>query len=281
MSVWTDWAAAQRAARGLSEAQTLLLTIMAGKVYGSGEVRAGVRELAERFGRSPRTTERRLCELERAGCFVTRRQGSGVAVRLLNGGVVPERQVRESGQTDLFSEGPNNGLLDRHLGVADRGGSASVADGGSATPWGGGSYPPSQGVAGEVNCVKEEEGTREETPVDLGLADTLEPVLEVLRSAPNVDVEPLSVNAILLGHPEAKGYDHRQGALVVASWAHEGGLWARAANRLLQRALLKQLEGGTRRANHIPSPSPRPARRHGSTVERGDELLAGLFRRTS
>ncbi|HEX6020642.1 MAG TPA: hypothetical protein VFZ00_01520 [Solirubrobacter sp.] len=116
-----------------------------------------------------------------------------------------------------------------------------------------------EGVGGDAHeqfTVSGGGGEAPETPGADVLAPTLDQVLAVLRSAPGVDVEPLSINAILLGHPEPE-HDHHRGAQTVAAWAHEGGLWARSGSRLLQRALLKQTETGRQLANRIPPPGRR------------------------
>jgi len=116
-----------------------------------------------------------------------------------------------------------------------------------------------------------EEEAREQPATVTGLASTLSRVLEILATAPALFVEELSVNAILQGHPQRDGYDHERAAWTVTSWAHEGGLSMSSAPRLLQRALLKQRDGGAQHSQSLAR-RPTPRREHASTAAGGQDF---------
>jgi hypothetical protein len=78
--------------------------------------------------------------------------------------------------------------------------------------------------------TEEEEGARE--PV-AGIHPRLHDVLAILREAPGLDADDLAVNSALMARQDCDAIELAQ---VVASWAHEGGLNNRSANRLLLSA---------------------------------------------
>jgi hypothetical protein len=87
------------------------------------------------------------------------------------------------------------------------------------------------GTPQDRTVLTEEEGAR--AIGDGVLHPQLHDVLAVLHGAPGLLVEELAVNAALMSRPDL---DALELARRVESWAHEGGLNNRAANRLLMAA---------------------------------------------
>lgn len=126
---------------------------------------------------------------------------------------------------------------------------------------------------------RREETEEEEARESDGLIHPqLHDVLAILHGAPGLLVEELAVNAALMSRPDL---DAIEVARRVESWAHEGGLHNRAANRLLMAAADKidQREAaktGIRTA--VERREDRKGGRKDQRDERADEGLAALER---
>lgn len=251
---WCRWAEAQIEALEFGE-ESELLRVLAGRARGDGSAEIGMELLMRKLKKSRATVLRHLKALRDRGLVRTERRGRGrVSLHRLVAEPVecqlslfddvgrglaaaPAEPVRVSAAASPPPPATDTG---RPI-------PAPAAEDPAAPSWGltsaaMGSHQCDPAVEGQQQHT-EEGGARERSQTDRGLSPSLAPVLEVLNDAPGLFVVDAAVNAALLAFPHA---DHLQAAHRVASWAHEGGLNAGAANRLLWRALERQAAAGPR-----------------------------------
>lgn len=235
---WNRWGLRMAELHALSDGEARMLSALCAHANASGEVFASEALLAREAGRKQRTGREILRSLTRRGLISTEQRGQQVPKRVLHD-VLPVDQLtleidaaappgRPARAAAASASLPGGGLSAGRQGGRE-------AD--SSALQGGGSFCRQKRTEGNST---EEEDARESTGAVTGLVTRLQDVVDLLADAPSVIVEPASINAMLAAFPEPKGYDHLRAAYTVLSWAHEGGLHVSAANRLLEKALLRQ-----------------------------------------
>ncbi len=245
---YVSWARDTSSPRGLSRAQRVVLKELASRVNSRrGTCDPSVGTIADATTYSVGHVKRVLCELERLELVRSTRRGRDLtSIRQLCPDAPMPAPPCERGTQPLF-----DAALAPMVAVGDEVSSQPHEV----------SSQPHEVSSDETQKLRAEEvveggnardarehppGAPSEQPAPDALAPgVLEPslteVLAVLDAAPDLFVEPLAVNALLAGRPQARGYDHVRAAWDVAAEAYAGRVYS--AQGLLKRVLDDQMRG--------------------------------------